>query len=310
MIALQADMAKEKTSKALVPSYVFLPDRPLPYPEILDFLCERFKNIRREIWKDRIYSGKISDENGNIISIHTPYQPNIRLCYYREVPLEPEIPFKEKIIFQNECLLVACKPHFLPVTPAGPYVNESLLARLIKRTGNKSISPIHRIDRDTAGVVMFTTEKKYRGTYQTLFDTSKVKKKYEAVGGIPRDRDVEEWTIESRIVRGNPFFRMKNEQGIVNAKTIIRCLKKRHDHAYFELEPVTGKKHQLRLHLCRIGSGIMNDRYYPTLQPESKPDFSRPLQLLAKEIQFKDPITGEHMVFISERQLLWEKSES
>ena len=159
---------------------------------------------------------------------------------------------------------------------------------------------------ETAGIVVFTTRKKFRGAYQTLFDTLQVKKKYEAIGTVPENSDIDEWTVESRIVPGDPFFLMKESHGEKNAKTRIKCIEKRSRQAYFELFPVTGKKHQLRIHLCRIGSGILNDKFYPMLQPESPPDFSKPLQLLAREIRFKDPISHEDRVFISERRLVWE----
>jgi tRNA pseudouridine32 synthase/23S rRNA pseudouridine746 synthase len=292
-------------------SIVVMPKIEKPYPSILEFLTKRFPSIDREIWEARIYSKKVLTDKGEPISPDMPYMPLQKLHYFREVEEEPIIPFLEKIIYCNEELLVACKPHFLPVIPGGPYVNQCLLHRLKKRIKNKKLSPINRIDRETAGLVLFSMNKKTRGLYQELFMRGEVEKTYEAVTQYPCDQkkikyDQEEktWTIENRIVKGDPWFRMKIAPGKPNAISKISFLRSRKNKAVFQLCPITGKKHQLRLHLSGLGFPILNDRYYPDLLPEEKRVFSAPLQLLSRRIQFRDPVSARQVTYESERQLI------
>jgi tRNA pseudouridine32 synthase / 23S rRNA pseudouridine746 synthase len=295
----------QKRSTAPDLSYVTLPYSERPYPLILDFLDRRFDRVGREVWRLRMEEGCITDDSGRTITVDTPYRVNLRLCYHREVWGEPEIPFNENIIFQNEQILVVCKPHFLPVIPSGPYVNECLLYRLKKSTGIENLVPVNRLDRETAGLVMFSVNKATRGIYGDLFRFGHVKKVYEAIAILPSVSRTNEWLIESRIVRGDPWFLSRNEEGAPNARTAIRLCEARNGLGHFLLEPFTGKQHQLRLHMTMIGSQIVNDFYYPVLQPEPKKGFDKPLQLLAKGLSFKDPVNGDELKFISTRHLEW-----
>lgn len=285
------------------PSVVVLKDRNTPYPDIIDFLDERFPKMDRAIWKQRIADGKMYDEKGVPVTFDTRYVPGKKLYYFREVENETKVPFNEKILFINDEFMVACKPHFLPVIPVGNYVNECLLNRLKNKTGNKHLTPVNRIDRDTAGIVLFSCNPKTRGTYHDLFNNGKIDKTYEAITECLVTPDNVEWIIENRLVPGAPWFRMKIEPGIVNSKTHIRFIKSKNNRAIFQLNPITGKKHQLRIHLSTSGYGILNDGFYPQLLAEKKPDFNNPLQLLAKSISFKDPISGKSMEFVSDRIL-------
>jgi tRNA pseudouridine32 synthase / 23S rRNA pseudouridine746 synthase len=287
------------------PSTVLMPKRQKPYPSLLDFLTERFPSIEKKIWEARILSGKVLAENGNPISLDMPYLPLKKLLYFREVEKELVIPFSEKIIFCNDQLLVACKPHFLPVIPGGTYVNQCLLNRLKKRTGNHDLSPINRIDRETAGLVLFSMNPETRGSYQELFMNRKVDKTYNALAKYSGDRCNISWTVENRIIQGEPWFRMKTVPGQSNAISKIAIVETQKNTALFELSPITGKKHQLRLHLSGLGFPILNDRCYPTLLPKKNVDFKLPLQLLAKRIGFKDPLSGKKVTYESERQLVW-----
>ncbi len=292
-------------STAPIPSYVTLPICRPPYPDLLDFFAQRFPNVGRDVWQERLASGKISTDAGEIITSNTPYQPNARLRYYREVVDEQAIPFDERVIFRNEHILVACKPHFLPVTPAGIYVNQCLLYRLRRATGINEIAPLHRLDRETAGIVMFSINAKSCARYNALFHSGAVRKMYDAIATLPNESARTEWEIRNRLVQGEPWFRMKQVEGAVNAVSKITLLERRGAHGLFRLEPRTGKQHQLRLHLSLIGSQILHDRYYPDLQPKQPDDFAHPLQLLAKELHFTDPISGEPMSFYSSRTLSW-----
>ena len=143
-------------------SSVTLPEAEKHYPSMLAFLVERFPHVRRDIWEQRILAGKVLDEHGNPVSIDAKYIPRKRIFYFREVEEERVIPFAEKIIYLKDDLLVACKPHFLPVIPGGPYVAECLLNRLREKTGIDELVPIHRIDRETAGIVLFSANRKTR----------------------------------------------------------------------------------------------------------------------------------------------------
>jgi tRNA pseudouridine32 synthase/23S rRNA pseudouridine746 synthase len=138
------------------PSVVTLPSMEKPYPSILEFLSRAFPNIPRDNWAERIRASKVLDDQGAAITTESEYVPAKRIFYFREVENEPVIPFSENIVFQNDELLVACKPHFLPVIPGGRFVNECLLNRLRARTGIDHLAPLHRIDRETAGIVIFS----------------------------------------------------------------------------------------------------------------------------------------------------------
>ncbi len=285
-------------------STVSMPDRDKPYPTILAFLVSRFPQINESIWLGRIASGKVLSEEGTPISLATPYVPNQRLFYFREVAEEPIIPFQERILYKSEHLLVVCKPHFLPVTPGGPYVTETLVNRLQKSTGNLLLSPINRIDRGTAGLVLISTNKKTRGLYQQLFMDGKVQKTYQAVVQFPTGTSETEWLIENRITQGEPWFRMQSQHGMVNARSKMHLIKTKGSRALLLLHPLTGKKHQLRIHLSDLGLPIINDRYYPTLRAKTADDYDHPLQLLSKSIEFMDPISGDNMFFESDRNLI------
>jgi len=285
------------------PSYVTLPEANEPYPSILDFLARAFPGVTRDIWSARIAEGKVLDNNEIPITVEKKYVPGNRLAYFREVENEPVIPFPETILFQNDELLVACKPHFLPVTPGGRFVNECLLNRLRKRSGISDLVPLHRIDRETAGIVVFSANKKTRGLYHNLFAQGKIAKTYHALAEFIHTPHSNQWFIENRIVRGEPRFRMKIAPGIANARSSIQLVEVSGNLGRFNLSPLTGKTHQLRLHMASLGFRILNDRLYPDLLPESEDDFSSPLQLLAKHVTFQDPVTSREMAFATKRGL-------
>jgi tRNA pseudouridine32 synthase/23S rRNA pseudouridine746 synthase len=285
-----------------------MPDVEKPYPTLLAFLIVRFPKIPAQTWIDRIAFGKVLNEEGHPVTMDMPYLPNKRLFYSREVDEEPVIPFQEQVLFSNDHLMVVCKPHFLPVIPGGPYIRESLINRLKEKTGNPFLSPINRIDRGTAGLVLVSAKKETRGIYQQMFMNGQVRKTYEAVTHFSYDSGQTEWLVKNRIESGEPWFRMKTCKGKVNACSGIRLIEFGKTQARFQLIPVTGKKHQLRIHLSGLGFPIVNDRYYPTLLPEMPDDFNRPLQLLSRRIEFKDPVTGVEMSFESERKLIPEST--
>ena len=287
------------------PSVVTMPEAQQPWPSILEFLSSTFPAVPASRWAERIAQGLVLDDGGMPITLNTPYRPSRRLFYFRETDNEPVIPFSEQIVFQNDEILVACKPHFLPVIPGGRFVNECLLNRLRLRTGIADLAPLHRIDRETAGLVVFSVNRKTRGRYHDLFMHGKVEKTYYALAALPAAPPQTRWVVENRIERGEPRFRMQIVPGSVNARSNIELAEVRANLGRFELNPVTGKTHQLRLHLSSLGYGILNDRLYPELMPAGEDDFSRPLQLLAKRLRLRDPVSGRHIEVASERVLLW-----
>ena len=248
-------------------------------------------------------AGLVADEFGVAVTPERPYRGHMRLYYYRALPVEPRIPFEAAVLFQDEHLVVADKPHFLPVTPSGHYLQETLLVRLKNQLGMDSLIPIHRIDRETAGLVLFSVQPAERDAYQALFRRHEVVKHYEAVACWRPDLQFP-LRRKTRIVEDEPFFRQREAPGEPNSETLIDLLEIRGQRALYALSPVTGKKHQLRVHMNALGMPICNDRMYPPVEPTPEDDYARPLQLLARSIAFADPLTGQPRRFESRLGLL------
>ena len=284
------------------PSCVGLPAGD--WPTLLDFLVAHFKGVGRAVWLERLLQGDVVTESGQVIAPDTPYQGHQRLYYYRVVPHEPRIPFDEVVLFQDEQLVVVDKPHFLPVVPSGGYLSETVLVRLKQKLGIDSLVPIHRIDRDTAGLVMFSVQPATRAAYHALFSQRTVQKTYEAIApfraelALPLSR-------ESRLVEAGHFMLQHEVSGPPNALTHIELLEVRAGLARYALRPVTGKRHQLRVHMAALGLPLVGDGLYPTLTPEGQLDYDNPLRLLAKRVEFTDPVSGQPRCFESQRQLAW-----
>ncbi len=281
-------------------SCVSLPEGP--WPRISDFLVQRFAHLPAEVWLQRLADGEVVDEYGLKVTAQRRYQPHLRVYYYRSLAAEPRIPFDEVVLFQDEHLAVVDKPHFLPVMPSGDYLQETVLVRLKRKLGIDSIVPIHRIDRDTAGIVMFSLRPETRDAYHALFRQHAVHKIYQAIAPWRPDLRFP-LTRESRLGSSAHFMQQCEVPGIANSLTHIRLLEVRGALARYALEPVTGRRHQLRVHMAALGMPIQNDGIYPELTPEGKADYQHPLQLLAQSIAFNDPLTGLPRQFDSQRQL-------
>ncbi|AHL76762.1 pseudouridine synthase [Stutzerimonas stutzeri] len=274
---------------------------------VLDCLCAHFPAIDRVTWLDRFARGRVLGADGQPLAPPHPYQVGLKVHYFREVPDEKPIPFEEQVLHLDEHLLVADKPHFLPVIPAGEYVNETLLARLSKRLDNPDLVPIHRIDRLTAGLVLFSTNPESRGRYQALFRERRIDKRYEAICPALPDLDFPR-REQLHMVEGEPFFLMKQGEGAPNSETRIEVLERRDAFWRYALFPVTGRKHQLRLQMATLGAGICNDPFYPELIERSRrdqDDYAKPLKLLARGLEFRDPLSGEPRHFESCLALDW-----
>jgi len=264
---------------------------PGPWVSVLDGLCAQFPAISRECWLDRIARGRVLDAAGAPIAADAAYRVGVQIRYFREVADEPRIAAQESVLYADEHLVVADKPHGLPVMPAGQYVTQTLLARLIQRLGNPDLVPLHRIDRDTAGLVLFSANPRSRAAYHALFREQAISKRYHALAS-PLPEQQFPLLRRSRLARGEPFFRMAEVAGEPNSATRIEVIARGATLWRYALEPLTGRKHQLRVHMAALGAPIRHDRYYPSLR-EAAPDAAgRPLQLLAKSLAFVDPLDG------------------
>jgi len=265
-----------------------------------------FPHIEPSEWSARFSEGLVMTVDGQPVAASDAYQPNAHLLYFRRLAREPEIPFEEETLYQDEHILVADKPHFLPVTPSGLYLHQTLLNRLKKKTGLQHLSPIHRIDRDTAGLVIFCIQPNERAHYQNLFRDRAVTKVYEVIAPYSEELSAKlPMMYQSRLEESEHFLQMREVAGEPNADTYIELIEVVKPWAKYRLTPGSGKKHQLRCHLNALGIAIKFDQIYPVLTPyqEYDLDFLKPLQLLAKEITFVDPVTGENRSFVSRREI-------
>lgn len=291
------------TRDGVSPSCIALP--PGPWATVLDFLAERLPTVPRLEWSKRLAKGEVLDAQAHPVHAEQPYRSGTRLFYYRHIADEPDLPVQERIVFQDDHLVVADKPHFMPVTPGGQYVRQSLLVRLKCQLGIDTLSPVHRIDRETAGLVLLCVRPQDRNAYQALFRERQVHKVYEAVAPYRADLTLP-LTRRSRIEAcATQFFRSEEREGTPNSETTLSLLKVQGDSALYRLEPLTGKRHQLRIQMQALGLPIEGDQFYPQVlrSAGAAEDFSQPLQLLARSMAFTDPITGKPRSFTSGQSL-------
>lgn len=269
---------------------------------LLDFMCARFPGVSPAIWQARFARGLVLDAQAQPLLPSAPARTGLDVHYYRELGPEPPIPFEARVLYRDAHLLIADKPHFLPVTPVGTYVQETLLVRLRRDLGLASLAPLHRIDRGTAGLVAFSVDPSTRSAYQALFRTHAVRKAYEALAQTLASTEFP-LTRRSRLVETPDRFRMCEVEGAPNSQTRIEVQALQGDLTLYRLLPLTGRKHQLRVHLSALGAPIVNDPLYPERRTEVTGDYSRPLKLLARSLAFDDPVSGLHREFESLLQL-------
>ncbi len=297
------------TKDGVSPSCVALPSGP--WATVLDYLLHRIPAVTRDEWATRMAQGEVVDALGQTVPPDAAFRPQSKLYYWRSLPFEHAVPFDEHVVFQDAHIVVADKPHFLPVTPKGRYLHETLLVRLKRKLGIDTLVPMHRIDRETAGLVLFTIQPHTRDAYQSLFRDKQVHKTYEAIAPWRLDLALP-CTRRSRLVESTAQFMVMHEaEGEPNAETLIELIQHTDRWGHYRLSPITGQKHQLRAHMAAMGLPLHGDRIYPTLLPQppadQAPDFSSPLQLLARSVRFTDPMTGQARHFESQRQLDWSR---
>ena len=283
----------------------------------IDFLCTRFPAIHREVWQQRFDAGDVLNAKGEHIAPSDSLLGKSHLLYFRHVVDEPTLPFKAQIIFQDDHLVVADKPHFMPVTPGGQYVQQSLLVQLKQQLNLPELSPVHRIDRETAGLVVLSVRAQDRDAYQSLFRLRQVEKTYEAIAGAPETSPFNpQFPLIHRswMVEDDKFFKMRElaadeieKSEPFNSETWIDCVERMASSnsniqthtahpsalAKYVLKPLTGQRHQLRVHMNSLGLPLVGDQFYPIVkrvESESE-DFKQPLQLLANTVAFIDPLT-------------------
>lgn len=289
-----------------------------PWETIAEYTVTRFGHLDPDELYRRFDAGEIVGRDGHPIGRHTALGVHPFVWYYRDLPAEEPIPFHEEILHTDDNLVVIDKPHFLPTTPGGRYLRESALVRLRLRLDNPNLTPIHRLDRATAGVVMFSARPDTRGAYQSMFEKSQVTKVYEAVSTQPTWWDADAPALGEHtlpLLYRNHISVLRGELRCVvddarepNAETLIDVLGSGVGVSgravlHTILRPRTGRMHQLRVHLAALGIGILGDRWYPELLPEAPDDYSQPLQLLAREVEFTDPLTGAPRRFVTRRTL-------
>ena len=299
------------TRDGVSPSCVVVP--AAHWPDCASFLAERIPAVSRAEWVQRMQHGGVVTAHNQPVAPDTPCTPGLRLYYWREVPFEHEVPFPVGIVHQCEHLLVADKPHFLPISPKGRHVQQTLLVKLKRLTGIDTLVPVHRIDLETAGLVAFSVQPAERAAYQRLFAERQVRKVYEAIAPL-RPELAFPMRCLTRLEESPRFMAMHTVPGEPNADTHIELLRtftgpEGQPLGHYRLYPHTGRKHQLRAQMNHLGLPLLNDRIYPTLWPEpapgQAPDFTRPLQLLAAELGFQDPVTGAQRQFTSGLALAW-----
>ncbi|MGV8875660.1 MAG: pseudouridine synthase [Rhodococcus sp. (in: high G+C Gram-positive bacteria)] len=268
---------------------------------VLEYLCARFPRDAVRL-TEKVAGGEIVDATGLPIDSATIARPRADIYLYRDPPVEPTVPFSLDVLHRDENLLVVDKPHFLATTPRGAYVARSALVLLRRRFDLPELSPAHRLDRLTAGVLVFTVRRQARRPYQELFAQRTIIKQYDAIAPLSPDLAFP-ITIRSRIIKERGVLQAQEVPGEPNAETLVELVDTLGTYGRYRLHPHTGKTHQLRLHLCSLGIPIVGDNFYPSFREVADDDYSDPLRLLARSIEFVDPLTGLIRRFASNRSL-------
>ncbi|ORB66998.1 pseudouridine synthase [Mycolicibacterium tusciae] len=260
---------------------------------VLVELASRFGEAAAE----KIRSGEVVTADGSVVGLGTILPPGAFVYLYRELGEEVPVPFDMPVLYRDDDIVVVDKPHFLATMPRGRHVAQTALVRLRRELDLPELSPAHRLDRLTAGVLLFTVRREVRGAYQTMFARGLVDKTYLARAAVSsRELPV---VLRSRIVKRRGQLQAFEEPGEPNAETLIEHL----GDGLYRLTPRTGRTHQLRVHMAALGLPIAGDPWYPNVVDVAPDDFSAPLQLLAHRLEFDDPLSGERRVFVSSRSL-------
>ncbi|MEV4597819.1 RluA family pseudouridine synthase [Amycolatopsis sp. NPDC049253] len=284
----------------LDPARLRMPDEG-PWGTLLEHLVERLPRLDPARIEQMLREERIFGLDGPL-GVDAAFVPGSFIWFHRDLPDEVPVPFDLTVVHRDEHLLVVDKPHFLATIPRGKHILETALVRLRRDLDLPALSPAHRLDRVTAGLVMFVITPEVRGKYQTMFRDRRVTKEYEAIA--PYDPSLElPRTVRSHIVKERGVLAAQEIEGPVNAETRVELIEHRDGLGRYRLLPATGRTHQLRVHLSGLGIPILGDDFYPVLREKPLDDFTKPLQLLAKVLEFDDPVSGEHRRFTSSLRL-------
>ncbi|MFI6465008.1 pseudouridine synthase [Streptomyces sp. NPDC050538] len=270
---------------------------------VREYLVDRLSGAGEGVVDQMMDDGLFVGVDGRSVA-QLPYEPGMFVWFHRDLPVEVPVPFPVDVVYRDEHIVVADKPHFLATTPRGSHVVETALARLRRELGIPELGAAHRLDRLTAGLVLFTVRPEERGAYQALFREKRVRKEYEAVASYDSGLALPT-TVRSRILKERGVMAARQVEGEVNAVSRVELVEERGDGlARYRLVPSTGQTHQLRVHMSALGVPILGDPLYPVVHdPVPDGDFRRPLQLLARALEFTDPVTGAEHRFRSGRVL-------
>jgi len=244
----------------------------------------------------KVVAGEVFSADGVVLDARTEMPAGSFVYHYRDLPDEVVVPFDVPVLYRDDSIVVVDKPHFLATMPRGSHIAQTALVRLRRELDLPELSPAHRLDRLTAGVLLFTVRREVRGAYQTMFARGEVAKTYLAVSSAQPGL-VGPQVVSNRIIKQRGVLQARIEPGEPNAETHIEPL----GGGRYRLTPRTGRTHQLRLHMAHLGVPIDNDPLYPEVLPVQPVDFTAPLRLIAQRLEFDDPLTGEHRRFVSSR---------
>lgn len=244
----------------------------------------------------KVLAGEVVLPDGRVVDATSVLPAGAHVYFYRELRDEVPVPFDIPVRYRDDDVVVVDKPPFLATMPRGRHVAQTALVRLRRELDLPELSPAHRLDRLTAGVLLFTTRREIRGAYQTLFARGQVDKTYLARAGVNPDLEFPK-VLRSRIVKRRGQLQAFAEPGEPNAETLIEHL----GDGLYRLTPRTGRTHQLRVHMASLGLPILGDPLYPNVIDVAPDDFSRPLHLLAHSLEFEDPVTACQRAFVSRR---------
>jgi tRNA pseudouridine32 synthase/23S rRNA pseudouridine746 synthase len=247
----------------------------------------------------KVLAGEAVDADGAVVDDATVLPAGASVYLYRDLPDEVPVPFDIPVLHRDSDIVVVDKPHFLATMPRGRHVAQTALVRLRRELDLPELSPAHRLDRLTAGVLLFTTRRELRGAYQTLFARAEVSKTYLARAAVDPALALPR-VVRSRIVKRRGRLQAVCEPGSPNAETMVELISA---DGLYRLTPRTGRTHQLRVHMTSLGLPITGDPLYPNVLDVPADDFSTPLELLAQSLEFDDPLTGLRRSFVTGRVL-------